>query len=252
MTFTSDTTNIADNAFDSCTLLTSVTIPTSVTVIGAQAFESCTALTSVTIPSSVTTISTQAFYGCSSLTSVTIPTSVTTIGINTYILLLLLILILTIGYDAFKNCPFTCIYLWNPTTTRSVGLDALPTTTICPCTDGTYLVDYVCSTYSPTPSPTLSPQYTTYLAVSISAPIVMIIIIVIVILRLLKRRRRKKSLVHVPKYVIPVKTDVSDNKSEISKFDSPTQYFVLGGVEDYQVLLLSSSYHHYPYCYDYY
>jgi len=137
--------------------------------------------------------------------------------------------------------------LWNPTTTRTVGVDALPTTTICPCTGGTYLVDYVCSTYSPTPSPTLSPQYTTYLAVSIVAPIVVVMIIVIVILRLLKRRRRKISSVHVPnKYAIPVKSDVksdvsNDKNNEPSKFDSPTQYFVLGGVEDYQVLLSSLS-----------
>ena len=147
---------------------------------------------------------------------------------------------MAIGYDAFKYCPFTCIYLWNPTTIRSVGVDALPTTTICPCTGGTYLVDYVCSTYSPTPGPTLSPQYTTYLAVSIVAPIVTLMTIVIIILRLLKRRRRKISKVHVPKYICPVDSDNDDHKVESSKFDSPTQYFVLGGVEDYQVQLLTS------------
>jgi len=130
--------------------------------------------------------------------------------------------------------------LWNPTTTRTIGVDALPTTTICPCTGGTYLVDYVCSTYSPTPSPTLSPQYTTYLAVSIVAPIVVVMIIVIVILRLLKRRRRKKSTVHAAKKYT-VNSNAGDTKSEPSKFDSPTQYFVLGNNEDYQVLLFPPS-----------
>ena len=41
---------------------------------------SCTSLTSVTIPNSVTSIGDEAFDGCTSLTSVTIPNSVTSIG----------------------------------------------------------------------------------------------------------------------------------------------------------------------------
>ena len=41
---------------------------------------SCTGLTSITIPNSVTSIGGYAFYSCSSLTSVTIPDSVTSIG----------------------------------------------------------------------------------------------------------------------------------------------------------------------------
>ena len=42
----------------------------SVTSIGAGAFESCSSLTSVTIPNSVTSIGSNAFYGCSGLTEV--------------------------------------------------------------------------------------------------------------------------------------------------------------------------------------
>ena len=67
-------------AFGSCTNLTSITIPSSITSIGDQAFAYCSSLTSITIPNSVTTIGNSAFRGCTSLTNITIPNSVTTIG----------------------------------------------------------------------------------------------------------------------------------------------------------------------------
>jgi len=73
-------TEIGVGAFDDCTHLTSVTIPSSVTSIRYTAFRNCTGLTSVTIPASVTFISQYAFWDCTSLTSVTIPSSVTEIG----------------------------------------------------------------------------------------------------------------------------------------------------------------------------
>lgn len=50
-------------------------------------FNTCSGLTSVTIPDSVTSLGNKAFFGCSSLTSVTIPNSIT-----------------SIGEDAFSNC----------------------------------------------------------------------------------------------------------------------------------------------------
>ncbi len=77
-------TSIGDLAFNSCSSLTSVTIPNSVTSIGDHAFSWCRGLTSVTIPNSVTSIGDYAFYDCSSLTSVTIPNSVTSIGISAF------------------------------------------------------------------------------------------------------------------------------------------------------------------------
>ena len=80
VTIPSSVTSIGGSAFEGCSGLTSITIPSSVTWIGGAAFEGCSGLTSITIPSSVTEIGGAAFEGCSGLTSITIPSSVTEIG----------------------------------------------------------------------------------------------------------------------------------------------------------------------------
>lgn len=80
-------TGIGDNAFQACTGLTSVVIPTSVIKINANAFNGCTSLPAITIPSGVPAIEDNTFNGCTILNSVSIPNTVTNIKMY-----------------AFKNC----------------------------------------------------------------------------------------------------------------------------------------------------
>ena len=73
--------SIGNYAFYSCTNLSSIELPNTVTVIGDYAFNYCSGLTGdLTIPNSVITIGSYAFHNCRSLTSLTIGNSVTTIG----------------------------------------------------------------------------------------------------------------------------------------------------------------------------
>jgi hypothetical protein len=73
-------TRIGQEAFYSCTNLTSVTMGNSVTSLGYSTFENCSNLTSVTIPGRVSIIGDSAFYSCTSLSRITIPDSVSSIG----------------------------------------------------------------------------------------------------------------------------------------------------------------------------
>ena len=80
VTIPSSVTSIHIHAFEGCSGLTSLIIPSSVTEIGGAAFKGCSGLTSLAIPSSVTWIGGCVFENCSGLTSITIPSSVTEIG----------------------------------------------------------------------------------------------------------------------------------------------------------------------------
>ena len=76
----SSVTSIGDSAFSGCYSLSEIVIPSSVTSIGDWAFSGCDSLSEIVIPSSVASIGDSAFSGCVSLSEIVIPSSVTSIG----------------------------------------------------------------------------------------------------------------------------------------------------------------------------
>ena len=75
---------IDDRAFESCSNLTNVSLPTTLTSLGAYAFCNCSSLSAINLPSGLTHIYEYTFYGCSSLGSITIPSTVTVIGTGAF------------------------------------------------------------------------------------------------------------------------------------------------------------------------
>lgn len=67
LTLHKDTKFIGTCAFQNCSTLKSVTIPSGVTRIGKLAFSNCCELTSITLPDSLTSIGQDAFEGCQNL-----------------------------------------------------------------------------------------------------------------------------------------------------------------------------------------
>ena len=80
----SNCVNIKERAFENCSILTSITIPDSVTTIGTFAFFKCVSLTDINISNNVIAIGRGAFRNCESLTNITIPNSVTTIEVELF------------------------------------------------------------------------------------------------------------------------------------------------------------------------
>lgn len=76
--------NIGNCAFEGCSNLISIDIPSTITSIGQAAFYGCFSLTSIEIPNSVTSIGRQAFCNCYDLTSAVISNSVTSIQFQTF------------------------------------------------------------------------------------------------------------------------------------------------------------------------
>ena len=72
--------SIGKYAFENCSTLSSITIPSSVKSIGSGAFRHCENLISISIPEGVTTLEGGCFQSCKNLKSVTIASTVTTIG----------------------------------------------------------------------------------------------------------------------------------------------------------------------------
>ncbi len=109
---------IGDCAFWNCSSLTSLTLPSSLQSIGDRAFSGCNSLTSLTLPSSLKLIGDSAFLGCSSLTSLTLPSSLKLIGDSAFwgcsslTSLTLPSSLQSIGYWAFEYCnSLTSLYI---------------------------------------------------------------------------------------------------------------------------------------------
>lgn len=77
-------TEIAEKAFNQCTMLTSVKVSDKVTKIAYSAFEDCSSLNSVTLPSKLESINECAFSGCKNLADITIPDTLISIGYSAF------------------------------------------------------------------------------------------------------------------------------------------------------------------------
>ena len=76
---------ICDNAFEGCTNISEVVLPTALTYIGQESFKNCTALTTIVVPNNVNYIGIEAFGGCERLTTVELfTTNVPDIGQNAF------------------------------------------------------------------------------------------------------------------------------------------------------------------------
>lgn len=131
VTIPDSVTAIPDYAFGFCSQLTNISIPNSVTFIGFSAFNSCTSLKSITLPSSLSTIQSYAFYNCGNLKTIRIPVSVTSIG----------------NY-AFDVCPslMTVTYpgsktQWDDDITKGSNNDVLENHLICAKLEATFTAD---------------------------------------------------------------------------------------------------------------
>ncbi|MBQ7686383.1 MAG: leucine-rich repeat protein, partial [Bacteroidaceae bacterium] len=126
ITIKEGTTDIAPYAFQNCTGLSSISLPSTLKNIGSYAFAYCSGLTSITIPESITSISPSTFYGCKGLSEVTLPEGVTTIGSSAFggcsglTSVSLPVSLKSIGESSFSGCSgLTSITL--PSCLESIG-----------------------------------------------------------------------------------------------------------------------------------
>ena len=124
-------TSIGALAFNNAAgfLVTSITIPSSVTSIDIYAFDGCSSLRSITMVNGLLDIGTGAFEGCSSVVSLTVPDSVTRIGsFSFYACTALSTLtlgsgLLSVGDHAFEECT-SLLSLTIPNKVTNIGESA--------------------------------------------------------------------------------------------------------------------------------
>lgn len=158
VTIPDSVTSIDDNAFGFCSQLTNISIPNSVTYIGFSAFAHCTSLKSITLPSSLSSISEALFSGCSQLTTIHIPDSVLSIQSNAFYhcrnleTIRIPVSVTLIETDAFAGCPssMTVTYSGSKTQWNKIkGKDELPNNPlVCNKLEATFTADG--TTFAPT------------------------------------------------------------------------------------------------------
>lgn len=153
VTIPDSVTSIDDNAFGFCSQLTNISIPNSVTYIGFSAFAHCTSLKSITLPSSLSSISEALFSGCSQLTTIHIPDSVLSIQSNAFYhcrnleTIRIPVSVTLIETDAFAGCPslMTVTYPGSKTQwdaiTKGSNNDVLENNLICAKLEATFTAD---------------------------------------------------------------------------------------------------------------
>jgi len=85
VTFNEGLQKIGNSAFYRCNLLKSITLPSTITIIGGYAFEGCIKLNEVVLNEGLEIIDSFAFEGCNSLTSIKLPSTVTNIENKAFI-----------------------------------------------------------------------------------------------------------------------------------------------------------------------
>ncbi len=120
----SDITAIPEYTFYLCTSLVSIVIPKEVTKIESSAFSDCSSLARIEIQGNITIIDRYAFCDCASLTEIQLPDTLKEIGASAFLRCNSLTeidipeSITTIGKDAFKGTPITEIVL--PSSLREI------------------------------------------------------------------------------------------------------------------------------------
>lgn len=117
------------SAFEGCSSLVSLNIPTTVTVIESYCFNNCSSWTGVlNLPSNLTSIGSSAFKGCKSLTgALTLPSKITSIGSSAFAncsgftSLTFNCNISTIEHSTFQNCSSIANTVTIPSSVTSIG-----------------------------------------------------------------------------------------------------------------------------------